>query len=121
MVMLNLKQKTMKKFDFLVRGSEPQPYEVSFLFDGKDLLASCICRAGITGQHCKHRIDILKGDLSAIVSHNEAEVSGLINVFKNTPLSTALDDLELKEKELKKLQEAVSASKKNIGKLMAGK
>jgi uncharacterized Zn finger protein len=59
----------MDKASFLVQGSAAEPYKVIFkLRDDKNLSAYCTCQAGQKGTHCKHRINILRGEycLSAL-------------------------------------------------------
>jgi hypothetical protein len=65
-------------FEFLVKGSAPEPYVVSFLRrDAKNISASCTCRAGESSMSCKHRIRILRGLVEGIVSDNATDVSSV--------------------------------------------
>lgn len=92
-----------------------------FSFDGKNLIASCNCAAGENGQYCKHRIDILKGDTSKIVSNNKNEVANLLQVFKNSPLDLKLQQLKNEEQQLDKLKKQFDNTKKEVAKIMLGK
>lgn len=59
----------MKEISFFVRWSDPDPYEVTFLKEADSkVIVLCTCKAGMNGMHCKHRIAIINGDTSAIVS-----------------------------------------------------
>ncbi len=59
----------MKQIKFTVHGSS-EPYEVTFITDGTEIAAHCTCKAGEHGRHCKHRINLLAGDTSGIISTN---------------------------------------------------
>ena len=64
----------MEEIFFLVQGSAEEPYKVTFRKTGNNLSAYCTCPAGENGQHSKHRMNILRGITSGIVSGNEAKV-----------------------------------------------
>ena len=57
---------------FQVRGSQPEPYTVVFIREGDRLTGSCTCEGAASGQNCKHRLALLNGDVSAVVSGAEA-------------------------------------------------
>lgn len=59
------------RFEFLVNGSAPEPYIVTFIFDAKKGSGNCTCPAGQKRQICKHRIWILEGDLAKVVPTDE--------------------------------------------------
>ena len=109
----------MQTFKFLVQGSQPEPYESVFYFDGHNMTATCTCAAGENGQYCKHRISILEGDDSKIVS-SKNEVPELLKAFKISPLYAQLEELNKEEKELNKMTEKFKASKKVFAKIMYG-
>ena len=77
---------------FLVKGSTPDPYEVTFIKDGDSLTALCTCPAGQFGNFCKHRISIIDGDGTAIVSDNANEVTTITDWLKGTDVAAALAD-----------------------------
>lgn len=111
----------MTTFNFKVKGSQGNPYELSFYFDGKNLAAICNCGAGVQGKSCSHRTNILKGDTSSIISNNKNEVANLLQVFKNTPLDIKLQQLDNEEKQFEKLKKQIPITKKEIDKIMLGK
>jgi len=51
-----------------VQGSSEEPYTVTVIQLPGALHMNCTCQAGQLMQLCKHRLAILDGDLSAIVS-----------------------------------------------------
>ena len=56
--------------EFLVQGSDPTPYKVTFTIDQGDTKATCTCKAGLIGILCKHRLSLLDGEKGALVSDN---------------------------------------------------
>ncbi len=64
----------MENIVFLVQGSAKNPYKVEFHKKGNNVTAKCDCKAGSLGQHCKHRINIIKGLKTKIVSDNSEQV-----------------------------------------------
>lgn len=63
---------------FLVQGSQPQPYELSFEFNKGSLTAYCSCPAGINGMYCKHRSQIFLGNSDGIVSATHRKSQWLV-------------------------------------------
>ena len=62
----------MDKLVFLVQGSRPKPYKVSFEGANGYLTAFCTCPAGKKGGlFCKHIAQLLKGDCAKIVEGSE--------------------------------------------------
>lgn len=110
----------METITYLVQGSEPQPYQVVFSYEGQKFIANCSCKAGIMGQYCKHRIDILRGDDSSIVSTNKNTIPELLKFFVGTPLDTLLQEIEEKEVELDEAKKHISNLKKKFARIMSG-
>lgn len=102
-------------FDFLVQGSAPEPYVVSFRRrDAKNISACCTCPAGESGMSCKHRIRILRGIIEGIVSKNTADVSTVAGWLAGSDVETALDTVHQLEKEAERIKKALSAAKKAL-------
>lgn len=59
-----------------INGSTGTPYVVTFLRIGSSLKTTCSCSAGKNRKHCKHRLALFSGDLSAV---NRVSSSGLID------------------------------------------
>jgi len=99
----------METLEFLVQGSETEPYKVRFSRDGNNLTARCTCRAGQVGTYCKHRLGMLEGKTDNIVSGNESEVAVVQSWLPGTDVEAALNELreakqrvEAAQKELKR-------------------
>lgn len=105
---------------FQIQGSAPDPYVVTFVCDGSLLNASCTCPAGVFKGLCKHRLRILAGDASAIVSGNAADVALVRSWMAGSPLEEALADLTVAELAAAEAQKVVSRAKKKIGRVMNG-
>ena len=110
----------MITYKFLIQGSTYEPYETIFYFDGKNLNATCTCAAGNNGQYCKHRTELLKGEITKIVSTNKSEINNLLQAFKNSPLDLKLQQLKSEEQQLEQLKKKVDATKKEVAKIMIG-
>ncbi|MDT8369574.1 MAG: SWIM zinc finger family protein, partial [Longimicrobiales bacterium] len=66
---------------------------MTFHRHGSELRASCTCRAGQFGTYCKHRIAILSGDSSAIVSENVGDVDTVVEWLAGSSLAEAFQEL----------------------------
>lgn len=103
-----------KRSDFLVQGSTDEPYRVTFELNGSMLSAYCTCRAGEIGQHCKHRINLLKGDTTAVVSDNLEEAAVVASWLPGTDVDSALKNLRNCELALEDAKKAIKQAKKEL-------
>jgi len=94
------------KLTFKVQGSAPNPYICEFWRDGVNLSSSCTCPAGEKAMYCKHRLNLIAGNTSNLVSKNIADVDVLKNMVKGTDVEEAIN--------LVKKSEEASASLKVI-------
>ena len=108
----------MKEIEFLVQGSAPEPYRVTFIKDKNNLNAFCTCPAGENGQHCKHRFAILAGDAKAIISKNKDQVATIRGWLPGTDLESALIELAEVEHEYDVAKERLKTAKKKIAQAM---
>ena len=105
--------------EFLVKGSSEEPYVVTFSKDGSNITARCTCQAGRFGNQCKHRINILHGDSSAVVSNNVNEVDEVAAWLEGSDIAAALDTIVRLEKEKAKITREISKAKKIVADVMA--
>lgn len=106
---------------FLIQGSAPDPYEVKFYLKSSSvIIATCTCPAGQNGTYCKHRINLLQGNLSGLVSGNEDQASVVISWLSGTHLASCLKEIAHAEKQLASAKAEVSRSKKNLASAMLG-
>lgn len=107
---------------FLVQGSEKEPYEIIFDKEGDRVTATCSCPAGIkgpTGQCCKHRIGILRGDTDEIVSANIEDVNIVQGWIAGKDIEIEVHKLAEGEAELERTRRKVAAAKKGLAKVMS--
>lgn len=104
----------MVEIVFVVQGSAPEPYRVVFRKDGDRLTASCTCPAGTFSQLCKHRVRIMSGDHSGIISENFRAVLDIQTWVSGTGIRDALIELRDAEKQLEEAKKRIASSKKRL-------
>ena len=75
----------------------------------------CTCAAGEKGTSCKHRLNLLDGDYSAIQSNNADELHVLSTWLPGSNLERSITVLQSADKELDKAKRQVTAAKKHLG------
>jgi hypothetical protein len=109
----------MEQVNFAVQGSAELPYTVTFINRGNgNLTATCSCPAGMVGQYCKHRLNILVGDVTAIASPNEEEVHIVYGWFRGSDVEQALNEIGILEEEMNQLKKRLAHAKKLVAKAM---
>jgi hypothetical protein len=98
----------------LVQGSAPEPYEVVFRKDGDRITASCTCPAGAFSRLCKHRLRIMSGDHSGIISENLPAVLDVQTWVSGTNIGKALLELHDAERQLEQAKKRIGSSKKRL-------
>jgi hypothetical protein len=104
----------MNKLEFIVQGSAEVPYSVVFKKNGLKLIANCSCPAGEFRQFCKHRIRILSGDPTGIISNNADAISDIIEWVRNTDIERFLSELHKAEMDYEEAKKRVSQCKKSL-------
>ena len=61
------------KLTLLAKSSGDAPYEVDFVVEEGKLTVRCNCRAGIFGQLCKHKTELLAGERSRLYDPSQAD------------------------------------------------
>ncbi len=108
----------METIIFIVQGSEPEPYTVSFKKNGDNLTAHCTCGAGLHDQWCKHRIRILKGENEGIVSNNVNDVLIVTSWLPGTDVEKALMEVFEAEKKVEEAQKIFKNSKRKLARTL---
>ncbi len=108
----------MEELIFSVKGSSPEPYEVTFIKDGSSLTALCTCPAGQFGSYCKHRIAILDGKSDSISSGNADQALTVTEWLVGTDVEAALSELRAAEKTTECAKEDLAALKKKLARAM---
>jgi uncharacterized Zn finger protein len=104
----------METIRFLVQGSTNDPYEVVFTKAPGQIKASCTCPAGRNGQYCKHRINILQGNVTGIVSGNQGAVKVILDALPGTDVEHALSNYLTAAQRLEEAKHADSQAKKAL-------
>lgn len=81
------------RIEFIVQGSAPEPYRVSFWRVGDNVKSSCTCQAGKNGRACKHRIALLEGDITNLVSEDLGSFELLKQMLEGSDVGAALKAL----------------------------
>ncbi len=108
----------MDNVEFLVQGSSPIPYRVTFQKIGNHLGAFCTCAAGESGQYCKHRFNILYALEVGIVSNNLDQVQLVASWLAGSDVEAALGEVAQAEAALEKAKKAVTTAKKKVAAVM---
>lgn len=108
----------MEDVVFQVKGSSPDPYEITFIKDGASLTAICTCPAGTFGNLCKHRVAILDGKDSAISSDNKDKVPTVVGWLAGTDVEEAFIELRLAEKSGDCPKDVIADLKRKLAKAM---
>jgi uncharacterized Zn finger protein len=108
----------MEQLDFLVKGSTPDPYEITFIKDGDSLTAICTCPAGTFGNLCKHRVAILDGDAAAIVSNNADKAPLIQEWLVGTDVESALKEMRAADWPAESAKDSLAAAKRKLARAM---
>ena len=91
---------TEDTIEFLIQGSAEERYRITFMRRSEtNLSAYCTCVAGQDGQHCEHRLDILRGDVSSVVEAT-GDVDVVLDWLLGSDIEGALYRVGVAEKEL---------------------
>ena len=108
----------MEQLVFDVKGSSKDPYEITFIKDGDSLTAICTCPAGTYGNFCKHRIAILDGNASAIVSSNADQAPTVVRWLAGSDVEAALTAFRAAEKADDPEKKELNTAKRKLARAM---
>ena len=108
----------VEKFEFEVQGNAVQPYRVRFRVEGTNMTATCTCRAGQAGQHCKHRSELLLGVVSHLVHEPGPEFDRLHALLPNTDVWHRLQELAAAEQAIEAAKRKRSSVAKALSRAM---
>ncbi|WP_149651710.1 hypothetical protein [Azospirillum argentinense] len=78
---------------FRIRGGQGDEYTVAFTLRQGEAASICTCMAGRMGRFCKHRVALLDGDVSDLLSDNADDVVRLRRLIEGTELERAHQQL----------------------------
>lgn len=108
----------MERVEFLVEGSQGDRYTLVFEIKGANANAFCSCPAGLNGQFCKHRIGIMDGEVSHLLSGNTADIMRLKTLLGGTDLETAYSRFLEAEATYLSAKKELDAAKKVLARAM---
>ena len=79
-----------ERIEFIVQGSASEPYRVAFWRVGDNVKSSCTCQAGKNGLACKHRLSLLDGDVTNLLSSSPDSFQKLQSMLVGSDVGTAL-------------------------------
>ena len=102
------------KFD-IKSSSSDEVYTVTFNLD-KLISINCNCQAGSVKMLCKHRLNLMEGDITALVNKSDASLlPDVLNKIDKTKISALYTDLNAIEAELKTLEATRKKLRKEVG------
>jgi uncharacterized Zn finger protein len=108
----------MDSLKFLVKGSSPDPYQVTFTKNDKNISAYCTCSAGVSGQYCKHRFGILAGSATDVISDNIDDISKVAAWLPGSDIEEAWVEVKRLEYDADRIKTQLTRAKKNLAKAM---
>ena len=108
----------MEQLTIQVKGSSPDPYELTFIKDGASLTALCTCPAGNFGGSCKHRVAILDNDSGAVVDGDAEKVAIVVEWLVGTDVEAALREMREASTAPNVTKESLAAARKKLAKAM---
>jgi len=108
----------VKHLIFVVQGSRGDEYQVTFGAASGRVVAYCSCPAGENGSICKHRLAIMDGEVSNLLSGNAQDVIRLQGLLKGTELEAAYTHLRVMEEEFEAAKRKLELAKKALASTM---
>ena len=107
----------MQRMEFRMEGSQGDEHSVAFEFVGGNARAMCTCRAGASGQFCKHRVALLRGNGLRLLSDNANDLVQLDARMKGTDLERAYDDVLSAIRAKAEAERVIVAAKRRLAKV----
>ena len=104
----------MQTVTFEVQGSSEVPYQVVFAADDESVICTCSCKAGKTGQLCKHRNRILAGSAEDIVGDFANDFTKVQSWLPGSSLALAFAAVGAAEEKVEAAKRDVAAAKKDL-------
>lgn len=76
----------------VVSGSTGEVYKIAIRRSGSNLTCTCTCPAGQHRRHCKHRVHILKGDVSIVDGGDTDKFDMIPEMVAGTDVEIALNE-----------------------------
>ena len=106
------------RLEFQVKGNTATPYRVVFDREGDAVYATCSCAAGEMSQACKHRIALLDGGPSALISANADDVAVLRAMMAGTALQSSYGKLLAAQADVEAAKRRLNGAKYAFSRVM---
>lgn len=83
-----------ERLEFFVQGSATEPYQISFWRIDENVNSSCTCIAGKNGLACKHRLNLLDGDVTNLISSSTDGFQKLKLMLEGSDIGAAIRALD---------------------------
>ena len=91
-------------------------YDVTLKNENGIISLNCTCRAGVHKMICKHRVDLLNGNVSRLISEKDIQTAReFLDNIESGKVDSLFSELLTIEKEVEKLNMRKSKIKKDIG------
>lgn len=108
----------METITYLIQGSEPEPYQVDFIFDNNQLQIGCTCQASINNLSCKHRMRIIEGDSTGIIKGDLDKFQTIQSWLKGSEIENAIHKVKEAELNHEKTKKELNKTKKELGRAL---
>lgn len=100
----------------LAKSSSDTPYDVMFACSDNRLTVTCNCKAGIFGQLCKHKTELLAGDSTRLFDVSEqSKLDSITTIVARAPdVATTAAEIAETEKVIKAAQSKIKGVKKRF-------
>ncbi|MBI2286799.1 MAG: hypothetical protein HYU79_05065 [Nitrosomonadales bacterium] len=106
----------MKK-EFEVRSSDGvTTYAVEFSLESGKLRVHCGCPAGVLGKWCKHKMQLISGDVSSALGFGAADMDEVLDWIRDSEFPRLLDKMKLAEDEMQAAKTKMDNVKKALEK-----
>ena len=97
-------------------SSTDEIYDVIFKIENNLISINCNCQAGLVKTLCKHRLNLLAGDISAMADKSEVTaLTDILSKIDKSRISNLYTELDKVEMELKRLTSLKKQLSKDIG------
>jgi len=115
---VSFREHLVERVEFLVEGSQGDRYALAFEVNGTHANAFCTCQAGANGLFCKHRVGVMDGEVSYLLSGNTADIVRLKDLLSGTDLETAYNRFLEAEATWTVAKKELDVAKKGLAKAM---
>lgn len=108
----------MSSYIFQYVSPAPTPYEVVVVHENDVVTLTCTCDAGLQGDLCKHRLNLLAGSREGILSDNAAEAKRIPTLVEQSNLAGLLREWQDAQKQAALAEQRANEIKKRIAALL---